>query len=160
MGNWLQRLFGARSKVLTLEDHDFGHISFDEHPQGSGVGIWQMHDDWELPNASAKLGCNSIPGGREGPYPEARAFLLAKKSRAAELWGICEDVLQEIRDKRFPSRKGEPLRQVFVMTSLGLDEPITDPACWSVGFESQDPHWVYVEVALRGDEVTGHVCDT
>lgn len=123
------------------------------------MGIWQMHDTWELPEAHAKVGCNSIPGTKDGPYPEAREFLLRKRALLSELWEPCRAILEQERTRWFPQRSGEPLHDCFVLTSLGLDEPITDPPNWSVGFESLGSRWIYVEIEFKGDEVVGHVCD-
>jgi hypothetical protein len=160
MWKWLGRLFGAQEPVVPVADPDFGEISFFPSAPEGRVGIWQMHDAWDHRAEFAKVLCSSIPGTMEGPYPEARDFLLRKKGEIPGLWTLCAAELERARS-RWPRLPGNvPLTECFVLTSLSLDEPMTQPPAWSVGFESLGSFWVHVDVQLVGDQVTGHSCDT
>jgi hypothetical protein len=157
---WLRKLKAVLQRRGLREDDDFGRISFVPDTDDSQIGIWQMHDDWDHPNEFARVGCCSIPGTPDGPDSEARRFLLGKRKELAALWTLCADVLEGERTRWPPLRAKGPLTGSFVLTSIGLDEPITDPPTWSVGFESKGKFWVYVEVHLTGDKITSHSCDT
>ena len=160
MLKWLAKLVRPHSPALTMTDPDFGKISFLPNSRSAATGIWQMHSDWAHPREFARVGCSSIPGTTVGPYPEARAFLLRKRRELPALWALCSPVLDQVRARWPKLPKGVPLKACFVLTSLGLDEPIAEPPSWSVGFESSGDFWVYVEVEILGDRVIGHVCDT
>ncbi len=157
---WLGKLKAALQPPEPQVDDDFGRISFVPRTDDPRIGIWQMHDDWNHPSEFAKVGCCSIPGSSEGPDPEARRFLLGKRKELAALWTLCAAALEEERTRWSQLRCSDPLTASFLLTSIGLDEPIADPPTWSVGFESRGSFWVYVEVYLTGDKVMGHVCDT
>jgi hypothetical protein len=159
MFGWLLGRGRSKRKPGVLIDPDFGRISFDADGRGAPRGIWQMHDDWPSARPSEKLSCNSIPGTVDGPDPEARGFLLAKKGATADLWIRCAPTLEEVRERWPRLEKSGPLESTFCLSSVGLDEPITDPPRWSVGFESYG-FWVYVEISFVGEKVVGYVCDT
>jgi hypothetical protein len=160
MWAWIRRAFGTEESVLSVLDADFGAISFDENPERAGVGIWQMHEKWELPDARARLRCNSIPGTKDGPYEQSRGFLLEKKAAVESLWDLCGGVLSDVRKEWYPEKADRPLKELFILSSLGLEEPILDPPKWSVGFEGTASPWLYVEVSFEGATVLGHSCDT
>jgi hypothetical protein len=119
-----------------------------------------MHDPWDHPAEYAKVACSSVPGTVNGPDPEARRFLLTKRANLGALWSLCAAELEKARTRWLRLPAAIPLTKCFVLASLGLDEPIADPPVWSVGFESVGSFWLYVEVTLAGDVVTGSTCDT
>ena len=153
---WLKSIFAGRPSVPSLQDSDFGRISYD----GGDTGIWQTHDDIEIPENHAKLGFSSIPGTRDGPYPEARQFLLAKRKDLDSIWTKCEPTLLEVCTRWAFKGLRPPVRQQFQLTSLSMDEPIETPIKWSVGFESTGDFWTYVDITMEADAITGHSCDT
>jgi hypothetical protein len=49
---------------------------------------------------------------------------------------------------------------VFRLTSLSLDEPMTDPPSWEVSFEPVEGKWIFASIQLSGDNITGDTVDT
>jgi hypothetical protein len=166
MFNIFKKLFPVKPKEIEEideiipNDPDFGYISFFESNSNPAVGIWQMHENWEMPEDCASVGCSSIPGTIGGPDPNARAFLLSKKASLQVVWNLVADRLEMIRCKWRPDTGQQDLRQVFRLTSLSLDEPITDPPNWEVAFEPVDGKWIFARIQLSGDNITGHGVDT
>ncbi len=160
MFNIFKKLIPKKPEVLSLNDPDFGHITFYESDSNPAIGIWQMHDDWEIPKDFASVCCSSIPGTTSGPDDEARAFLLSKKASLQTVWSLVADRLEVIRGKWRPDTGQQDLRQVFRLTSLSLDEPMTDPPNWEVSFEPVDGQWIFASIQLSGDNITGETVDT
>jgi hypothetical protein len=163
MLGWLKRALGAGplpSKVIKTTDPDFGPISFFPSTPGATSGFWQMHDNWDLGGEFSEVSCNSIPGSTVGPSEEARRFFLEKRNRIRAVWGLCATELQNVRGQWPKLLQEGPLSSHFKLTALGLDEPISSPPRWSVGFETLGDFWVYIEFQLEGDRITGHHCDT
>jgi hypothetical protein len=160
MLRFLKKLFSASAPVPQLHDPDFGSIAFFPSHRDGSTGIWQMDDKWDLPHAFANVGCSSIPGNMAGPYPEARAFLLAKRNSLLAVWEQVVPHLEKIRAEWRPESRNRPLKDVFYLSSLAMDEPITDPPGWEVSFQPRDGRWIFASIQLTGDMVTGTTCDT
>ncbi len=160
MFDWIRRLFDSPDPMPRLVDPDFGEMSFFPSSRGSDVGIWQMHGTWLDTAGFAKVGCSGIPGTSDGPFPEARAFLLQKRRELPAIWGLCSVSLEQAR-ARWPSfPRDSLLHECFLLTSLSMDQPMTTPPSWNVGFESTGKFWVYVDVRVLGAAVVGYSCDT
>ena len=160
MFNIFKKLIPEKPEVMSLKDPDFGHITFDESDSNPGTGIWQMHDDWEMPEDFASVGCSSIPGTTSGPDDAARAFLLSKKASLQAVWGLVADRLETIRGKWRPDTGHYDLQEVFRLTSLALGAPMTDPPSWEVSFEPVDGKWIFASIQLSGNNITGDTVDT
>ncbi len=160
MFNIFKKLIPKKPEVISMNDRDFGQITFVQSDSAPAVGIWQMNENWEMPEDSASVGCSSIPGTADGPDDEARAFLLTKKASLQAVWGLVAERLETLRGKWRPDTGQQDLRQVFRLTSLSLDEPITDPPNWEVSFEPVDGKWIFASIQLSGDTITGDTVDT
>ncbi|MEO7098734.1 MAG: hypothetical protein ABI162_05190 [Luteolibacter sp.] len=160
MFNIFKKLISKKPGVISLNDPDFGHITFDPSDSDPTVGIWQMDQDWEIPEDFAKVGCSSIPGTAAGPDDNARAFLLAKKRSLKSVWDLVFVRLEAIRQRWRPDTEQQDLRQVFPLTSLSLDEPMTDPPNCQVSFEPVGGKWIFASIQLCGDIITGDTIDT
>ena len=160
MFNIFKKLIPKKPEVISLNDSDFGHITFDQSDSDPAIGIWQMNENWEMPEDCASVGCSSIPGTTSGPDDNARAFLLSKKASLQAVWSLVADRLETIRAKWRPYTGQQDLRQVFRLTSLSLDEPMTDPPNWEVSFEPVDGTWIFASIQLSGDNITGDTVDT
>lgn len=149
---------GRRAAQVLLMDHpSFGRIAF--FPGRDSAGIWQMHDPWPSTTPGERLSCGSIPGTADGPFAEAERFLLQKREDTEQVWQLCAGALEDAR-KRWRTQPSEgPLREAFVLTSLGLEAPITHPPTWEVGFEDRDGR-IVVWVTFVGDRQASVVCDT
>jgi len=157
--SFLKNIFSSPSApVPPVDDPDFGAIRFDG-PEG-GVGIWQMDSAWIVPEANAEVICASIPGDGNGPFPEARAFLLAKKASLSEIWADANAPLESLRKKWRPDTLGKPLSDVLKLSSIGLDEPMTSPPTWDVSFESRQGQWVSFTLVYSGSSLVTSRCDT
>lgn len=156
--SFLRRLF-ASSRNPAIDDPDFGSIEFYAPKERGPCGIWQMQGDWDIPSAFARVSCSSIPGDSRGPFAVARAFLLSKRDALLDVWDKASPALEEIRAQWRPDTAGRPLKEVFVLTSLALEEPITDPPVWEVSFEPRDGAWIFASVCFEGDAVIATSCD-
>ena len=155
-----KKLIAKKPGVISLNDPDFGYITFDPSDSDPTIGIWQMEEDWEIPEDFAKVGCGSIPGTSRGPDDNARAFLLAKNRSLKSVWDLVFVRLEAIRRQWRPDTEQQDLRQVFRLTSLSLDEPMIDPPNWEVSFEPVGGKWIYASIRLCGDVITGDTIDT
>jgi hypothetical protein len=160
MLTFIKKLFSKPSPVLAMQDPDFGRITFFANEADESKGIWQMDVDWKLPNAFAEVGCSSIPGTPSGPYLEARLFLLGKRDSLLEVWGQVAEHLEKVRAKWRQDTGTRPLKEVFYLSSLGLDEPITNPPSWDVSFEPREGFWVFATFQFQGNVIVGTTCDT
>jgi hypothetical protein len=116
-------LFKKRIPVLKMDDPDFGPITFDSG-KGAVVGVWQMDGDWNMPADNAKLGCSSIPGDKNGPFLEARTFLLQIKSDANRIWQLSEVILKNQLRKWRIADQIDDVKDYVYWSSLSLDGPI------------------------------------
>ena len=144
---------------LAMDDPDFGRIQFDAIGE-SEFGMWQMDDDWEIPEAWAKVACCSIPGDKSGPYPEARSFLISKRHSLNDVWRIVELHLEAMRAKWRPDTGSTPLTEVFYLSALSMDHPFTSPPTWEVSFEPRDGFWIFASFQFQGDTFIDSSCDT
>lgn len=159
MMSFLRKLFST-PRLQAMNDPDFGRIGFFPSKVGGARGIWQTIDDGNVLSESARLGFCSIPGDLSGPFAEARAFLLGKRDLLKEVWEQAAPALEGIRAHWRPDTAGRPLREVFVLTSLGMEDPIADPPVWEVSFEPRDGAWIFASVCFEGAAVIATSCDT
>lgn len=144
--------------ISKMTDPDFGKITYD----GEDTGIWQSDDDIQMPEHKASLGFSSIPGTQEGPYPEAKKFLLSKKNDLDNIWNLCEETLRGVCKERKHLDPELPIRDQFQLTGLSLDHEHwkEDPKHWEVCFEPTTNARIWVFIGFVGDEIEYQTCDS
>jgi hypothetical protein len=168
MFNFIKRIIGIPDldKLVEVEgsgflkDPDFGLIRYVEASDDE-EGFWQMDDDWDLPEEKAKVSCCVIPGDINGPFVEARQFLLLKKENLSKLWLLCEDELHEQIKVWYPNDIGRPPQDIFFIASLALDGVKQNSNGWEVSFESRDDfRWTFMSFQFQGNELVSGSVDT
>lgn len=143
-----------------VDDKDFGLIRFVEAAGEEDEGFWQMEHDWELPAYNAKIGCCEIPGDINGPFDEARSFLLSKKENIDALWKLCEGELRKNIAQWYPKDIAKNSEDIFFLSSLAMDSD-SDNKGWEISFEAKDEYkWTFMSFQLEGDKIIGGTVDT
>ncbi|MFH2045297.1 MAG: hypothetical protein ABIK92_09135 [Pseudomonadota bacterium] len=148
----------SSSIISKIIDPKFGEITYD----GEETGIWQTDHDIDIPEHKARLGFSSIPGTPEGPYPEAKKFLLSKKHDLEKIWNSCEETLRVVCKERKYLDPELPVRDQFELTGLSLDHEHwkNDPKHWEVCFEPTTKASLWVFIGFVGDEIEYQTCDS
>ena len=163
MFEFIKKFFGSskRAAVVALDDADFGRLTFFEGPPRASTGIWQTNESLDLPEVFAKFGSSSIPGTAAGPFPESRAFLLEKRASLLALWEQASPHLEKMRQTWRADTGARDLKEVFVLSDVALDEPITGSSPnWEVSFETREGLWICVHLQFKGSLFVGASCDT
>jgi hypothetical protein len=145
---WATRLFAKPAPVppVRMNDPDFGPIAWDAQ-----FVNWTMEDTWALASQPEPVRCIEIPGGRDGPSPAARAFLLDLKARPERAWACADATLLAVMAER-PRLRGQSPRDVFHIEFLGMDGEAGPE--WAVGLEARDAdEWLEIHLDLVGDAV-------
>lgn len=141
------------STPLRLQDPDFGQIRF--FPD---AGNWIMENDWLVSFQPQGISCVAIPGDRSGPTPDARAFLLSKRSEHEQIWSLCEPFVRECMSG-WDAFNGIPPRDAFFLSCINKDGD--SPNGWEVCFETREGlKWVYFCLQIEGDEVVSNTVTT
>jgi hypothetical protein len=142
-----------------IKDPDFGFISYELPYKTGGEGFWQMYNDWDHPESNAKIGCSAIPGDENGPFKEARQFLLSKRNDLDALWDLCCDELIKIIAVWYPEEKGRDPKEVYYLSSLSMENSNSDE--WEVSFEAKDDYfWTFISFQIKGNTIIGNTTDT
>ena len=167
MLGFLKRIFkrpslkelAAKRGSGVMKDSDFGYISY-EPPSAEGEeGYWQMYDDWSFPEVNAKLGCSAIPGDENGPFQIARKFLLSKRDALEELWVLCGEELEKIKEQWYPEETDKSYRDIYFLSSISVER--SDSNEWEISFESKDSYfWTFVSFQIKDNNILGNTIDT
>jgi hypothetical protein len=145
---WITKLFAkpAPPPQVRKDDPDFGPIIWNAH-----FVNWMMEDTWALASQPEPVRCIEIPGGRDGPSPAARRFLLDLKARPERAWACVDATLRAVMDER-PRLRGQSPRNVFHIDFFGMDGEAGPD--WAVGLEARDgDEWLEIHLDLVGDAV-------
>jgi hypothetical protein len=149
----------AKPVSEVMKDVDFGYISYEPPSVKGEEGYWQMYDDWSFPEANAKLGCSAIPGDANGPFQIARKFLLSKRDALEELWVLCSDELQKIKEQWYPKETEMSHKDIYFLSSISMERSDSDE--WEISFEAKDGYfWTFVSFQIKDNNIVGNTIDT
>jgi len=141
----------------TLEDPDFGRLLYIHIARNPSRSYWEC--EWLFPPTGTRISI-ALPGSREGPRPESRAFFLAL---IPEFNRIIEQV-QPALDRVFREWMDRPLSQELwqdvKLAGFGVEDPRDTPTQWDVAFETTGAKWLGITVAIIGNQVQEAVVDT
>ena len=148
----------ADPKSGVINDQDFGYISFEPPYDDEDEGFWQMYNDWEHPEANAKVSCSLIPGNEDGPFDVSREFFLSKRQELGSLWELCLEELRKIIKEWYAKENISDPREIFFLSSLSMVR--SDSKDWEVSFEAKDGHfWTFVSFQIRDNRIIGNTID-
>ena len=146
---WVSRLLLGKP-LPRMDDADFGAIEWQEAIDDQ-PGYWTMADEWTVPYQPQSISCLGIPGDRNGPSADARAFLLDLKTHPERAWSLAQSRLDEAMAQR-PSWRGLAPQEVFHIAHFGKDRDSTKG--WTVFFRTDDAlEFMHVGLFLQGDQV-------
>lgn len=152
MLSFLKRILSSFGPPTRQQDADFGQITYDSD------GYWCMDGDWQVPFQNEGISCAAIPGDKSGPRPEARAFLLSKKSKHEDIWALCEPFVLECMSGWDAFQGLEP-RDVFFISSINMDGELDGG--WEICFETRKGmKWVYFCLQIEADDVVSNTVTT
>ena len=130
-----------------MEDPDFGFITFFQPEKNKSHGIWQMEEEWEMPEDSAIILCTEIPGDEHGPFKASRDFLLSQSKNLDKIWKICQQALLAHSTRWYSGDECTNLKEIYWMSTFAVS--CSDCVVFEVGFESKEDHplgQIYIEI--------------
>ncbi len=140
-----------------MTDPDFGKLIFMHIEKHSERSYWECA--WAFPATRTVVGI-TLPGGENGPNPEARKFYLNLPARFDSILKACrprlEQVFRDWRNQQLP----QDIFTVVKLTSFAVENPEEQPVRWDVGFETTDDDWLGITIPFVGDTAIDPVVDT
>ena len=141
----------------TLEDPDFGELTYLHVSRNPAKSYWEC--EWLFPPTSTKVSI-VLPGNRDGPLPESRAFYLALVDRFPEILRLTRPLL----DKTFGAWLNRPLDcdlwQDIRLSGFSVENPQAVEVEWDVMFETIGSRWLAITVPFSGTQPKEPVVDT
>ena len=138
-------------------DPDFGKLQFVHTSKRPDRSYWEC--EWTFPATGSVVGI-TLPGGEDGPKPEAREFYLGLSARFDSILTACRPRLEQI----FREWRGQELPQdiftVVKLTGFGVEDPQEQPVEWDVGFETTDGDLLAITIPFVGDTPNEPLVDT
>jgi hypothetical protein len=140
-----------------MEDPDFGRLLYMYIPRAPGDSYWE--GEWLFPATGTKVAI-ALPGGLDGPEPEARRFYLGLPAQ----FDLLVKQLRPALDRAFQEWIGRPLNpdlwQDVRLSGFGIEDLKIVPTTWDVAFETTGEKWLGITIPFVGDTPQDPVVDT
>ena len=139
------------------QDPDFGTLLFMYIPHAPENSYWE--GEWLFPPTGSRVSI-ALPGGIEGPEPQARAFYLSLPARFDELLRRVRPGLEKVfRDWIGRPLHHDPWRDVQ-LSGFGIGDHRAVPITWDISFETIGDKWLGITIPFNGDVPQDPVVDT
>jgi hypothetical protein len=153
---FLDRVF-AQFRPPTLDDPDFGRLTYMYIARDPSRSYWEC--EWTFPPTGTRISIG-LPGSREGPLPESRAFFLALVPQFSMVLEQVRPALDGVIRDWLNRPLGSDLWQDVKLAGFGVEDPRQRPTRWDISFETTGPKWLGITVPITGSEVQEAIVDT
>src|SRR5262245_14984479 len=140
-----------------LEDADFGPLLFMYVSNAPERSYWEA--EWNFPPVGYAVSIG-IPGDRNGPTAEGRAFFLSRVREFDRIVSLARPRLDEVFKEWLDRPVSSDLWADVKLAGFGVEDPAADPVSWDVSFEATGEKWLGITVPFVGDDSQEAVVDT
>lgn len=146
-----------RIRPPTLDDPDFGRLLYMHIALDPSKSYWEC--EWEFPPTGTRVSIG-LPGSKDGPLPESRAFFLALVPEFNRIVDQVRPALERVFREWLDRPLNQDLWQDVKLAGFGVEDPRETPRQWDVAFETTGKKWLGITVPFIGNEVQQAVVDT
>ena len=147
----------SRFRPPTLDDPDFGRLLYMHIARDPSRSYWEC--EWAFPPTGTRISIG-LPGSREGPWPESRAFFLALEPEFNRIIQRVRPALDRVFREWLDRPLSHDMWQDVKLAGFGVEDPRETPAQWDVAFETTGAKWLGITVPILGDQVQEAIVDT
>ncbi len=140
-----------------LSDPDFGELLFMRIPNAPKRSYWEC--EWRFPTTDSIISIG-LPGGEDGPLPEAREFYLGLPSRFEDILSSARPKLEAVFSEWLQRDLPADLFTELKLAGFGLEDPQAEPLRWDISFETTGEKWLGIIIPFEGDKAMDAVVDT
>jgi hypothetical protein len=147
----------APFKPPSIEDPDFGTLLYMDIPRNPSKSYWEC--EWLFPPTGTRISI-SLPGNREGPRAEARAFYLGLPADFNRIVDLARPRLDQAIRRWLHRPLNDDLWKDVSLSGFGVEDPAATPREWDISFETTGSKWLGITIPFVGDEPQDPVIDT
>lgn len=152
----LDSLF-SRFRPPSMDDPTFGRLLYMDVPRNPSRSYWEA--EWLFPPTGTVVSIG-LPGGKDGPLAESRAFFESLVPRFDAIVEMARPGLERVFREWYERPLGEPLWDEVKLAGFGLEDPRATPLEWDVAFEAISGRWLGITVPFVGNDAQEPVVDT
>jgi hypothetical protein len=140
-----------------ITDPDFGGLLFMYIPNAPERSYWE--GEWLFPKTRSTISIG-LPGGENGPLPEARQFYLDLPDRFEVVLAAVRPKLAEVFRRWLDQELPEDIFTVVKLAGFDVEDPKARPLEWDISFETTGERWLGIVIPFQGDVPQEPVVDT
>jgi hypothetical protein len=126
-------------------------------PNAPERSYWEC--EWVFPKTGTVISIG-LPGGEDGPQPEARQFYLGLPGRFDQVVTSVRPQLQEVFKTWLHQELPQDIFSVVKLGGFGVEDPKAQPLQWNVLFGTTGEQWLGITIPFVGDIPQKAVVDT
>jgi hypothetical protein len=146
-----------RLQPPTIDDPTFGRLLFMRIGRAPSRSYWE--GEWLFPPTGTRVAIG-LPGGEDGPSPEARVFYEALPERFDWIIESARPGLDDVFQHWLERPISDELWDDVKLSGLGVEDPTATPLEWDVMFETIGKKWLGISVPFIDDAPQRPVVDT
>ena len=140
-----------------IVDPDFGSLLFMFIPSAPERSYWEC--EWSFPSTGTVISIG-LPGGEDGPLPEARHFYLSLPGRFEHILAVARPQLTDVFATWLQQDLPQNIFTVVKLAGFGLEDATSKPLHWDISFETTGDKWLGIVIPFVGDAVQEALVDT
>jgi hypothetical protein len=140
-----------------ITDPDFGTMLFMFISNAPERSYWEC--EWKFPKTGTEISIG-LPGGENGPTPEARQFYLGLPTRFEQILAAARPKLEQVFKTRLKQDLPQDIFTVVKLSGFGVENPTAQPVEWDISFETTGEKWLGITIPFIGEEPQAPVVDT
>lgn len=144
-------------RPATLNDPEFGRLRYMRVGRDPAKSYWEA--EWLFPPTGTRVSIG-LPGTKEGPLLESRAFFLALIPEFERIMTRARPVLDQVFSEWLGRSLSVDLWSDVTLAGFGVEDPRTTPLEWDVSFETTGPKWLGISIPFVGQQPQEAVVDT
>ena len=140
-----------------IADPDFGSLLFMFIPSAPERSYWEC--EWRFPNTGTVISIG-LPGGEDGPLPEARHFYLSLPGRFEQILAVARPQLADVFATWLQQDLPQNIFTAVKLAGFGLVDATAKPLHWDISFETTGDKWLGIVIPFVGDAVQEALVDT
>jgi hypothetical protein len=146
-----------RFSTPRITDPDFGSLLFMFIANAPEKSYWEC--EWTFPKTATVINI-VLPGGEDGPMPEARQFFLSLPGRYDQILAAARPKLEQVFKTWLQQDLPQDIFTVLELGGFGVEDPRVQPVEWDVEFETTGEKWLGITIPFIGDIAQEAIVDT